>query len=459
MEQFSVHFLNELFRLALLKKDVVDVVCNHLDYEMIPVQLKQYKQILKNIKAHWELTSTLPTIGMLHQSNSQNEQVILALEEISKAKVVEKEIIFKILEDYIKRVKFQLLYTEIAEVYNSGDQAKAIKIQAEKSQEISNFSIFKGTDVFESVFDNFYKRDEERFMIAQDPTLKSVKIPFGIDILDKITYGGSDKTLGETDCFLGRSGSGKTKWLRWQGVSAARRGYKVLHIQAEGTKKECLLGYDATWTSILKKDLKVGYLPEEFVPLIRKVLKDIKLKGGNIEVIAFEQFGEPSMKDVRDFCLQYYKKHGVFPDKLILDYLELFHPGNTRRYGATTEGEKYKREDSARAFKNICNEFSISGSTAAQANDIAPADFNRQEWYMTRHNVAGAKGLIDSFSYFYTWNVSSDEYKKGMGRLYADKMRDFMGGHLIRICTDFDHDRFYNRPETMKTWPEDYNLK
>ena len=39
-------------------------------------------------------------------------------------------------------------------------------------------------------------------------------------------------------------------------MSAARFGYKVLHIQAEGTAQECMLGYDATWTALLKRDLR-----------------------------------------------------------------------------------------------------------------------------------------------------------------------------------------------------------
>lgn len=453
-EQFSIEFLNELFKLSLYKKDCCEIISQHLDYSYIPVDLKGYKQVLKAIVTSFRATNKLPTIGSISQNFQSNPDVLEALEGIQQAKLPDKEETLKTLENYIKRVKFQLLYVKIAELYNNGNQEEAITLQAEESQKISNFSIFSKVSEVHEVFSGFHKRDEDRFQKSQTTTTNSTKVPFGIDLLDAITQGGSEP--GEIDCFLGRSGSGKTKWLRWRGISAARRGYKVLHIQAEGTLDECLLGYDATWTAVLKKDLKAGNIPIEYFKKIDKAIKDIGLRGGSIEVHAFEQFETASMRDVRDLVIDFYKRHNCYPDLLILDYLELFDPGNRKHYSSSTEGEKFRREDSARAFKNICNEFGIRGATAAQANDISPTDFNRTDWVMTRHNVAGAKGLIDPFSYFFTFNVSKDEYSKNLARIYVDKMREYQAGQTIRICTNYNKDRFYDRPMTLKLFPEDY---
>ena len=453
-EQFSIEFLNELFKLSLYKKDCCEIISQHLDYSYIPVDLKGYKQVLKAIVTSFRATNKLPTIGSISQNFQSNPDVLEALEGIQQAKLPDREGTLKTLENYIKRVKFQLLYVKIAELYNNGNQEEAITLQAEESQKISNFSIFSKISEVHEVFSGFHKRDEDRFQKSQTTTTHSTKVPFGIDLLDAITQGGSEP--GEIDCFLGRSGSGKTKWLRWRGISAARRGYKVLHIQAEGTLDECLLGYDATWTAVLKKDLKAGNIPSEYFKKIDKAIRDIGLRGGSIEVHAFEQFETASMRDVRDLVIDFYKRHNCYPDLLILDYLELFDPGNRKHYSSSTEGEKFRREDSARAFKNICNEFGIRGATAAQANDISPTDFNRTDWVMTRHNVAGAKGLIDPFSYFFTFNVSKDEYSKNLARIYVDKMREYQAGQTIRICTNYNKDRFYDRPMTLKLFPEDY---
>lgn len=452
-EQFTPHFLEEVLRLALTNKDVASIVSEHLEFSLIPVELKNYKVVLKLFVDYYKGTGRLPTRGVLTQS-VQDAEVYEIIRKIIETKVPDKETILDSLEEYIKRVKFQKLYKQTAEMYNEGDQQKAIEFQANESTKIVNFSIKQRTSYFEDVFEGFKERDDFRFIESQSNSTYRQKVPFGIDLLDQFTHGGSE--AGETDCFLGRSGSGKTKWLRWRGVSAARMGFKVLHIQAEGTKKECLDGYDCTWTAIYKKEIKKGDIPPNLLNRLDKIISDIRNKGGNIKVVAFEQFETASMKDVRNIVLDYYKVHGYYPDLLILDYLELFDPGNGKRYSTNIEGEKYRREASARSFKNICSEFGMSGATASQANDIAPADYNRKDFVMTRHNVAGAKGLPDSFSYFFTWNVTSEEYKDQMGRFYIDKCREYKGQQTIRMCTAFDRDRFYDRSRTVQEWPGDY---
>ncbi len=452
-EQFTPHFLNEVLKLALVNKDVASIVAEHLQFSLIPVELKSYKIVLKKFVDYYKSTNRLPTSGILTQS-IQDPDVYDTVSKIIETKLPDKDLILQSLEDYIKRVKFQKLYTQIAEKYNNGGQEEAIELQAQESQKIVNFSIKGKTSYFEDVFDGFKERDDNRFNESQIGEAFHQKVPFGIDLLDSITFGGSEP--GETDCFLGRSGSGKTKYLRWRGVSAARLGFKVLHIQAEGTKKECMDGYDCTWTAMYKRDIKSGNIPPEMLKRFDKIISDIRNKGGSIKVVAFEQFDTVSMRDVRSLVLDYYKIEGCFPDLLILDYLELFDPGNGKRYATSTEGEKYRREATARSFKNICNEFKIRGATASQANDIAPADYNRQDFVMTRHNTAGAKGLPDSFSYFLTWNVTSEEYEDQCGRLHIDKCREYKGKQTIRMCTAFDRDRFYDRARTIREFSEDY---
>lgn len=456
IEQFNSHFLDELFKLCTLKKDVCEIVVENLEYSHIPAELKGYKHVLKGIKRQYNNLHKLPSLGVILQENAIDPEVHEAVDKINEAGVADRDLMLRTFEEYLKRVKFQILFEKTVDLYNNGKQAEAIELQAKESPSISEFSIYQKSGCVSNIFRDFFERDSKRFAEANTTTNRRRKVPFGIDLLDGVTYGGTDPNEGEIDCFLGRSGTGKTKWLRWRGISAARMGFKVLHIQAEGTLSECELGYDATWTGILKGDLKNGEIPPEIEDKLRKAMSDIRKNGGEIEVRAFEQFETASMRDVRDLVIDYHKRHGVYPDLLILDYLELFNPASGKKYAASTEGEKFRREDSARAFKNICNEFKIAGATASQANDIAPSDFNNASWVMTRHNVAGAKGLIDPFSYFFTWNVSSDEYKRKRGRLYVDKVREYEGGQTIRICTDFRHDRFYARRDTLENFPEDY---
>ena len=139
-EQFSSHFLDEVFKLCLLKKDICEVVCTHLEYSYIPVDMKGYKIILKAIKEYFGSTGKLPSIGMLTQNN-QKPEVYEILDRVVNMKIPDKEEVLGTLEEYIKRVRFQKLYSDIAEMYNNGDQKGAIELQAKESQEIVNFSV------------------------------------------------------------------------------------------------------------------------------------------------------------------------------------------------------------------------------------------------------------------------------------------------------------------------------
>lgn len=456
MEYLSDHFLEELFKGAFYKRDVIDAMSIHLKYQYIPNELGGYKKILKSLIEYYNVNDKVPTLGLLAQNHQQDENVQEILSRVKLLKIPEKEQILRDLEEYIKRVRFQLLYSKIAELYNNGRQKEAIDLQYKESQEIANFTVLSQTNYFEQVFSGFDERyDKYRINLLQGKTNR--KIPIGIDVFDAATYGGLDCELGETLCFLGRSGTGKTKFLRFVGVAAARRGYKVLHIQGEGTKEDVLDGYDATWTGISIQNLRKGEVPEKSYDIMMKSIAAIKAKSSDISVKAYEEFDSASMKDVRQVVLDYYKVCGYYPDMLIVDYLELFEPGDGRKYSGSTEGEKQKRETSARKFRNICNEFKIVGVTASQANDINPSDHNNPLWFMTRHNTSGAKGLIDSFSYFITWNVTYDEYNNNTGRLFLDKARGVKGQLLIRIATNFDHDRFYDRGRTIELFGTDLN--
>lgn len=453
--KLSDSFLLELFKCCFYKREVFETTLQHLKYNYIPKELMSFKKILKTFDTYYNSYQKIPTIGIVAQTCNDKE-VNETLSKISKIKKIPEvgEILLSLTE-YIKRVKFQELHLKLVELYNNDKPDQAIRVQAEESQKIVNFSVYENTSYFEEIFSGFENRNHRRVVDKQSGQAQGVKIPFGIDYLDIKTRGGADKTEGETSLFLARSGSGKTKYLRWLGVSAARRGGRVLHVQAEGKKKSALDGYDATWTGILKSDFTD--IDSKLESKLRRVINDIKNKGGQISVISYEQFGEASMLDVRTSVLDYYKVYGYFPDVLILDYIGLFDPGDGRRYPGGMEGEKLKKEAAARKFKNICSEFGIVGHTADQVDNIAPADYNNPAWYITRWNCNLAKGLPESFSFVFTWNVTRDEYNNNTGRIYADKLREYKGNFIFPIATNFDRDRFYDRSRTLDLFSDVYN--
>lgn len=448
--EISSHFLNELFRLLFLKKDILDICSVYLEYHYIPKELQQYKKILKDCLTYYNNTQKIPSFGIIAQQNINDKKLQEILDVIKKTKIQEKEVIIKQLEQYIKEVKFVELHENLTKLYNDDKQEEAIRLQAIESEKIVNFSLSKDTGRFKKVFSDFNKRNDKRRLSRLNDEHKIVKIPFGIDELDEITYGGIEK--GQSDLMITRSGAGKTTYLIWRAISAARRGFKVLYISAEDTEERILAKIDSAWTAISFKDIRWGEIDVDLQSKLDKVVNDLINKGAEIDVIAFEQFDQASMKDVRNIILDYIKINGQEPDLICLDYLEEFQPGDGKRYSASTDGEKLRRQAIAKKITNIATEFKIGMTTAMQTGDIAPDHYNRPEFVITRHNASGDRNIVNSFSYVFTWNMTDDEKKNKVGRIYVDKLRDFESGQKVKIATAFNKGKFFDRVRSIQLY-------
>lgn len=453
MEQLSIKFLNELYKLTFYKTDVIEIVKEHLEFHFIPNELKEYKRILKDITNYHTNNNKLPSIGIISQMSNGDSKVQQILTDISNIKLPEKDDVLKQFEVFIKRAKFQELYAKVADIYNAEDrQDEAMNVLAKESEKIVSFTL-KKNNYFENIFKGFEERQRRRDLQRLTDEQNHSRLPFGIYPLDDCTYGGTEET--EIDLFIARSGTGKTTWLVWRAISAARRGYPVLHISAEGAKHLIEKKFDIAWTALSRRELEFDNINEDLRVKLEKTARDIVNKSGEISVVAFEQFGMASMVDVRNMIIDYIKINGYKPALVTIDYIEKFNPGDGRRYSVSTEGEKMRREAVAEKMKNIAVEFKIRIATATQSNDINPSDFNRSEFVITRHNVSSAKGLIDAFSYVFTWNQTNDEYGNNVGRIYVDKLRDHKGGQVLPVATQFNKSRFYDHKRSIKLYYEE----
>jgi hypothetical protein len=447
MDRLSPSFTEELLKAAFTDKEVLDVLSEHFEYTYLPPEQIIPRRLFKAVLDYYRVHQKVPTMGIISQQPilQRVEGVNNYLVRVMDVTVPSTDDLMMGLETYIKSNMFQACYYRVAELYNEKSVGEAVRYQAEESQRILDFSLLKDTNYLSSVLGGYEKRCAERR--AEGEAVKK-KIPFGIEALDVITEGGIDAAAGDTCCLVARSGAGKTKFLRHIGVEAMRRGYSVLHFQAEGSLKECLDGYDAHWTGYNEYELhqQEGDLEKE--SKVRKTLRLLKQRGAEIEVKAYEQFNAASMVDVRKTIQEYYKIKKKYPDVITLDYLELFDPGDGKRYDATVMGEKMRRENSARKLKNLCMEFKMAGFTATQCNDVFVKDKEDESFVITRNNVSAAKGIPDSFSALLSLNVSSREYEKEEARIYVDKMRKHKGGQTIKIATSYKNGRFVDIKRT-----------
>ena len=456
--KLSNNFLHELFLLCFKKREVIEACCKHLEYHFLPDE--SLKKIWKYMKVSFLSSDhkTLPSIGVASQKFIKDLDVAETILQIKEAETVDTEIILTQLEEFIKDGKSLEAYERFSELYNEGKKDKARLLLKDAGEDLANFTIRTKTS-YKPVFGGFEQRHLQRLLESKDSKFDR-RVPFSIDELDGLTMGGID--IKDTACFVARSGVGKTKLLRHIGVGAARRGFPVLHIQAEGSEEECLNGYDATWTAVVMSNLKSANINKSVYDKLTKTIGQIAVKKSDIYVHAFEQFGSGSMMDVRNLVLDFQKIHGYSPALVIVDYLEKLDPGNGKRY--LVSEEKQRRQDIADMMKNLCLSENTRLVTATQASDIPTKEWNDPDWVMTRHNVSMTKNLPDAFSYFITLNQTRDEYdhkdKKGVPcsimRLYNDKLRNYKANQIMKIYQNYNHDRFYNRQKTLN---EFYELK
>lgn len=433
-------FLLELFKAGLTSKSFLDILVDHLQFHFLPS--KHHKALFQKIVQLYELNGEIPTIGTLSQSFSKDEETLRLLQKIRSIDVSEKkDSLLSIFEKFIVDSMFISLYNKIGTLHNEGEEEKAISLLVSESNKIKDFSI--KTQYYGSVFRDFELRNVER--LKRQDKLASIKIPFSIHPTDFYTRGGMSK--GTSTCIIARSGVGKSTFMRWVGVSAARLGFKVVHFQAEGTEQECYDAYDSAWTGIKLEDMEFGNIPKEKLDKILKAHNDIKAQRGDVFIKASETFDELSLNDCRDIITDINKIHGSI-DLAIFDYAELF--TTNKKYGTNESSERKRREDIGNKITNLATLFDCATLTATQASDIKYDKWNDPNFFITRSDIAEFKGFIRPFSNVLSLNQTEDEYEAEILRIYHDKFRKYRSGQLVHIAQSLQTSRFYNSQKTIE---------
>ena len=440
--KLNKNFVNELFKLSLRKKAILELCITHLKYHYLPDQW--YKEIFKQQWEYYMATEKLITIGLLSTEIETKPKALKVLNEIKIADTLDEEACITQLEEFIKRKFFTEFYDEIGEKYEKGNREEAYDQVMEFTEQMQNFQL-KDTSTYTKIIGGFNDRYETR--VSKEQVSKK-KVPTGIPEMDELMFGGVDRQ--DIALVMAESGVGKSYFLRWIGLSAARRGFRVVHIQVEGSKQECVDSYDAGIAGNSISNIEYGNLSSKELQEVKKAIANIEQGQGEIFVKAFEQFDNGSMRDVHTYCQEITDKFGQI-DLLVLDYIDETDAGDGKRYSTSNDGERKRRESTAKKFKNTCIEFDCAGWTATQSNTRPPEEKNDPEFVLTRYHVSEFKGLIKPFSYFITLNQTSDEKEQGVMRIYRDKWRKYSNStsRVIPLCTTYGSGRFYNHERTI----------
>lgn len=445
--KLTVNFLDELFRLLFLKKPLLTICVKHFKYEFIPKEYPEYKLILKSILTQFELTGKLPSIGVVSQQYESKPDVQDALNKIKDSVIQDQEVMITQLQDYIRNVEFQILNENVVTLYQKGEHSEAIDLNAKESKRISEISLRNDAGEFIRIFKDFGKENSERK--AEQSEEKNPKVPFYIDPLDEITYGGLDVT--DIALWIMRSGIGKSTALKWTGLKAAMAGHKVLHFQLEGSKKEARDKYTQIFTALPYHSIKSGDIPRESMVKIEKTIAQMEQAQRDVFIYSFEKFGEPTMVDIRELTLEYEKITGSFPDLIVIDSLDLLSTGLYKKIDNDPAYKKEKMQGVAQLMKNLAVEFKTRILTATQTGDVSTNIWNDPDKVIDRSNTEGDRTLVKPFAYVFTGNQTRDEQKGKTLRIFVDKLRNYNPkSQIYPICTEFDKGAFYSTKRTIE---------
>lgn len=451
MGKLNPGFMAEIFKLMFSDEVIMRIASEYLKYELIPKEWVGYKFILREAIIQYTEKNKLPSIGVICQKLCDEDAVQLAAKEIKKAALIDREIAIDQLQSFVKETEFELLSRKVHDLYEEGKKEEAIRVNAEESQRILEMSFRSKSGGFQSVFGGFHERMVERRMEGDAASEKPVKVPFGVDRLDDVSFGGME--IGDTSLWIARSGVGKSSILKWHGYSAAIRGVPVLHIQLEGGIKACMQIYDQLWSAQSYSDIKSGNISSKDRKKIEQAIKEVKELSSDIEVYGFKKFGQASMSDVRQLCYDYFNAHGKFPGLVILDSLDLVKTGISKKIDSDPDHKKEKLQTCAQLLKNLADEIGAPIITATQTSDVPFEVWNNPDKVIDRSYTEGDKTLVKPFSFVFTLNMTIEEKANATARIYVDKLRDYKESQeVITIATNYNKRRFYHRGRTMEMY-------
>jgi len=443
MSKLSSDFVVELLKYCIKDERIGDVVMEHMKYSYFPSD--EHKHIYRSIESYTKTTNTLITEGILaeeHKSDPKRRDLLLAIRE---AELPNKDVFLVQFEKFIKDTMFVKAYDKSGELFNQGKKDEAMEHMKTEGENIHGFSIKSKYFTEITSKEEFKKRREDRK--GRTDSSNSQKIPTPIPQLNDATDGGVNK--GDTLLVLAQSGVGKSKYLRSQSLLASQYGFKGLHISAEGTRIE---NEDAFDTAMAKSKLwrtERNKMHKEELEELGAFFEHVENMEGQLFFEAFEQFDAASIRDVRNILIEIEKNHGKL-DFLCLDYFELFDPGDGRKYSASNDQERKRRESIGNALKNLAVEFNIAIFTATQASTVESEKLNDPNFVQTRYNISEFKGVIKPFSYFLTFNQTKDEKENNAMRIWADKVRKYKVTDVWMIATMYEHETFCDEQKTIE---------
>lgn len=434
-------YLNELYNCAIENDYICGVVVQHMKDEYLPS--KDYQMLHNALKQHFSQYKGAPKYGLISQKMSTSRAVTNLLDEIRDTTSNNNiDSLRDQFEEFLKLVEFKRLYKLIGEKYNGDDKLSALRMFEEYSTKLQRFTLKPESFVdVVSTFEQRLKENKERqYEESADRQVNS----FYIDCLDGLNRGRNLRK--QLSIFLAMSGVGKSHIARYIGSQCAFvGGLNVLHIQLEGSEDEVLDAYSASLVGQSAFAFETGDINQHTVEAFVEKTKEY---AGSLKVKAFSKFGQKrSTLDIRTLLEDYMKSVGSYPDVTIVDSLDLLNDSTGKAY--SKDSLRFLRIAVTEELKDIAMETNCWLVATYQATIEDKQWVNNEKNVLDGYNLSEAKGIQRPATHLITLNRSDKENDEETMRLHIAKSRFFKKGKTFRICTDYDHEMFYDRVRTL----------
>ena len=465
------HALEELFKWCLNDKQVASLTVESIGASDFKKELKDHKAVLSIIKAEYEKSGECLTLGELQQkfySRGHGESAIF--DRIGRIKLGDKDRLLTTLASHMKQVKTVQAYEDFGEAFQKSDKEAAIQALTAELNAVENITFKReeidSTNPFTTLLQTLNAAELEHELNGFE------KMPLGIRPLDDKISGGIDRK--DTALFILPSGGGKSTILKTIGASCSRIGYKGLHFQLEGGTQEVQLKYGQIisgisyhkqltgntegvlkkprWVYLEGQKVKIDSL-HDLLALNEAKMERLRKRRGQfiLDVYSYENLGDANLGLIIEKIDEWVGKNGCNPDFILVDSIDLLHPGDGKRYSTEQSGIKARLQACGQALKNLATVYNTRVLTATQTSDVPFEKWNDPAFCITRNYTMGDKNLVNAFSYVFSGNSTQLEKKQNKARIFCDKLRHgSLANPVIHVKTALQYGKYVNKKATLE---------
>ena len=432
----------------------INEVFRYVDREMIQdVVLLDYKDIVKSILDYYSKHKIPPSIEVLEDVFSEDEDILMTLQELRITECNEHEIgheIDKIRERYnfylLKRLKGSIESSDSSESKDVNEEIKKLLVKTERLYKADVFSEGKISDSVNDRLDNYE-------YVKNNPNVSSGVLS-GYRELDDYTWG-----IKKSEMLVigGASSSGKSLLMMnmainaWLGendpttgkVSDEKKGKNVVYVSCEMTKPQLEARIDANIAKITHKHLTRGLLTESEDARWKRSLKFQSEYGKVFYILDMARGCTTSEMEAKfeTICSQFK------PDAIFVDYLQLMSPSNGATGSDWQDVGKVSEE-----LHEFCRKKDIPVITAAQRKAGAKkGNGKKHEDNIDLEDLGRSKMIGDNATVVMLIAKREDELLREDMEIHIVKNRDGAKGK-INLLKRFDQSRIEALPDG---WTQD----